>query len=406
MFNILRSTLTTAVLALGAWTITAPGASAQCGPDSLDGGPCCASASVTLPLFPNIPQETAKYICYDSCQPSQVRNLCASLGVPKPVKKGGAIVCGQYDIRMQFRDCSSGTLAWNGSVRAAYSRTWLESTAAGLAPINVFRFVINGDFLPGAALGTTPCDRPACLNTYSRIYFTGYIDYALDCATNTWQVAWMLAHECDSIHHPFGSVRPAPATGLHPTRSFAIVGPGTFFAPNSVAPIQSDGPIIQGSMRTNDWSMGNAICRYREPVNGNFVAQNQFCMCVGTGAPQYISSFVQANSICGSSVGPAATAFLQKRLGGWTNPAVFPGTEFVLFDFGQLMRVDACTGVTTIEWYEGGETIGGFPAFDFAGVALGRQFEDLGSANTSPTNPATRIGAPHISNSMLEFNLP
>jgi hypothetical protein len=33
-------------------------------------------------------------------------------------------------------------------------------------------------------------------------------------------------------------------------------------------------------------------------------------------------------------------------------------------------------------------------------------FENLGSANNSITDPAVKIGAPHVSNCILNFNLP
>ena len=62
--------------------------------------------------------------------------------------------------------------------------------------------------------------------------------------------------------------------------------------------------------------------------------------------------------------------------------------------------------MTSIEWYEGSETIGGYPAFDFAGLTLGRQFEDIGSCNQSPTSMARRIGTPHVSYSVFAVNLP
>jgi hypothetical protein len=77
-----------------------------------------------------------------------------------------------------------------------------------------------------------------------------------------------------------------------------------------------------------------------------------------------------------------------------------------LFDFGYLAYQNGCTGVLSQEWFEGAETLRGFPAVDFSGVALGTQFEDLASASTSAVNQATRIGAPHVSYYMLNFNMP
>jgi hypothetical protein len=45
-------------------------------------------------------------------------------------------------------------------------------------------------------------------------------------------------------------------------------------------------------------------------------------------------------------------------------------------------------------------------AVDINGLLLDPEFEDLGSCNNSITNPAIRIGAPHVSDYILNFNLP
>lgn len=396
-------------LALAAFTATAPSSSAQCAPDNLDGGPCCSQASVNLPVFPQMLGQDALWICFDDCQPSLQRLFCVSIGQPKPVLSGGNVVCGEYTIRFQLRDCATGQLHWSGGVRATYSRNWGESQVPGALNLTVWRFIINGDLLPTNNVPNNPCERPLSLNQYSRLYVSGHIDYALDCATNQWSVAWAVSHECDRIHHAPGSVRPAPAAGFDPGRSYSIVGPGSTFVPSPSTTAVSDGPITQGSFRWNRWSSSPAICTYREPANGNFVAQNLYCECPSTTSPgpQYVDSFVVAQGMCGSSVAPTpASRFTQKRIGTWSNPAVFPGVEDVLFDFGELLWTNGCNGVVKPEWYEGSETIGGYLAVDFAGLVLGRQFEDLGSCNASPANPAKRIGAPHIVHSILNFNMP
>lgn len=392
-------------LAAGAFSADAQ---AQCGlPDNLDGGPCCAPTAVNLPSFPAMSQQ-GLWICFDNCAPALQRPFCVTIGKPKPVAQAGALVCGEYNIRYQLKDCATGLLHWTGGVRATYSRTWFESTSAGTAPMTVWRFIINGDLVPTNNVPNNNCERPASLNNYSRVYFSGHIDYALNCATNTWSVAWSLNHECDAVHHSPISARPAPAAGFDPGKSFSIVGPAAGFvvAPNQT--LISDGPITSGSMRWNNWAATPAICTFREPALGNFVANNQYCLCgPATAGAQNVDSFVSAQSQCGSSVTPSPTGrFTQKRIGMWTLAGTFPGPEHLLFDYGELRLQNGCTGAGTIEWYEGPETIGGFPAFDAAGLVLGRQFEDLGSCNTSATNPARRIGAPHVTYSILNFNLP
>jgi len=401
-------------LALGLFVgaLTSPNATAQCTiPDGLSGGPCCAPAGVNLPVFPMMPGEDARFLCFDSCQLSLDKLYCVTIGQPKPLKIGGVAVCGQYNIRFQLRDCASGALAWSGAVKASYSRNWQETAPGVVAPNTVWRFVINGDFLPGAALAASPCDRPGCLSTYSRVYFSGHIDYTLNCVTNQWDVAWALSHECDPIHHSTASLRPAPAVGFHPTQSFSIVGPGATFAPSSTLPIVSNGPIVQGAMRWNNWGAAPMICTFEEQANGSVVANSVYCQCsnaAGGGAPQSVDTFVAAQAMCGSWVTPAAgSRFTQKQIGRWTAPGSFPGNEFLLFDYGDLQWGNGCTGTVNFEWYEGSETIGGWPATDLTtGAALGRQFEDFGSSNVSATNPGRRLGAPHVSYSMLHFNLP
>jgi hypothetical protein len=160
-------------------------------------------------------------------------------------------------------------------------------------------------------------------------------------------------------------------------------------------------------MRWNNWAASPSICMFEEPCQGNLVAQNQFCFCSTAGANQFISTFVTAQGACGSSVNPSPIGpFLQKRIGGWTAAATYPGPEFLLFDIGYLAHVNACSGAISQQWFEGAETIGGYPAVDFTGIALGRQFEDLESCNRSPTNITTQIGAPHVPYYVLNFNLP
>ena len=97
---------------------------------------------------------------------------------------------------------------------------------------------------------------------------------------------------------------------------------------------------------------------------------------------------------------------MQKRIGGWTAAGSYPGLEYALFDFGWLDYRNGCSATNTPEWFEGGETIGGYPAVDFAGLALAPEFEDLGSCNTSTTSSAVRIGAPHLADYLLYLNLP
>ena len=382
-------------------------ARAQCGPDGLT-GPCCGPTFATLPQIPGL-QRDARFLCFDACNTSLNAGYCVNLGPPVQKFVNGQPLCGVYDIRVRLRFCGTQNFVWLGAVTAFYTRNWIETPAVGQT-LNVWRFAINGDLIPTNLLPPGPCDRPACLNNFTRVYFSGYIDYALDCATNTWQVAFTLNHECDAVHHQTGFSRPAPPGGLHPTRSFSIVCPGAGFVPyTGVAGLpRSDGTITAEAIRWNNWaSPPPQACSFEEPVNGGMLAQNEFCFCVTSGPAQYIATVVDAVSVCASQAVPSPLGmFMQKRVGNWTAPGAFPGVEYTLFDFGWLAYRNGCSGTNTQEWFEGGETVGGYPATGFGGALLDREFEDWGSCNVDTVNLAPRIGAPHFSSYLIYLNLP
>lgn len=402
----LRSLLSWTLLLL-ALTLGAARARAQCGtPDGLDGGPCCSPASLILPTFPAISQDM-RWLCFDTCQTSANNLYCVQVGAPIPLTGGTNVGCGEYSIRFVVRNCGAAATLWNGRTKAHYSRTWTESSVPGAVNLQVWRFLINGDFAPTQAVPVSPCDRPQCMSQYSRIYFTGYIDYAFDCITNTWQATFALEHGCDRLHHAPSSARPAPTTGLHPTRSFTMVSPGAGFVPAPNAAQQANGPMQpQSATRWNHWGPAPGMCMSRENLNGTVTPLNVFCVCASAGS-QYVMSIVQSNGTCGTSVNPSPLGpFQQKRIGGWTNAAAYPGLEFLLIDMGNLVYTDGCSGAASDEWFEGVTTIGGFPAMDAAGLPLGTQFLDYGSSNKSGTNPNPLIGAPHVPHYMLDYFLP
>ncbi len=387
-------------------TAFASSASAQvCAPDGLDQGNCCQPAGVVLPTIPAISM-TAKFLCFNNCSPQINANLCVDIGAPQAVGAGGALVCGIYTIRYQIRVCSTGAVIWTGSMRAHYSRNWQESSIPGAVNLGVWRFLLNGDLVPTVNLPPgNPCIRPVCVSTFGRAYFTGYIDYAFDCNTGTWAAAWGLTHECDAIHHPLGSARPAPAAGLHPTRSFTFVGPGAgFTVTNNIPP--SQGTVVSEAVRWNNWAALPLICTFEERVLGTITVGTPFCFCSTAVAPQYIPTLLTGTGGCGTNFASStASPFLQKRIGNWTNPAVFPGLEFLLFDLGRVTYA-SCIGITTTEWFEGVETLRGYPAFDYNGNPLPFTFEDIGSSNRAPNNMAVWIGAPHLSQFIMNLNAP
>jgi hypothetical protein len=392
-----------ALVLLLALALFSPPARAQCNPDGLDGGPCCQPTAAMLPQFPAISQ-AIRFICFDNCQAVLNTSFCVDIAQPAPVLVGGAVVCGVYRIPFNVKTCGTNTLLWSGKIAAHYSRNWQASSVVGAVNLTVWRFVLNGDLVATPSLPNNPLFRPACHGTFQRVYFSGYIDYAFDCLNGGWQVAWSLDHGCDSIHHAAGTARPG---AFHPTRSFDFVGPGAGFVPAPGGPAISTGTIFQQAVRWNNWSASPSICTFDEPAQGSFQAlQPGFCQCGSSATSQYVMTIVSAMGACGTTVNPSSSGqFIQKKIGRWSNPNVFPGNAALRFDFGWLEYRNACTGSLTQEWFEGVETLRGFATFDFQGLSLGSQFEDLGSANASSSSQAVLIGAPHLSYYMLNFNL-
>jgi len=383
----------------------APPAQAQCGQDGLT-GPCCQPAVPTIPSIPAMTTD-CRSICFNGCNVSQQFLDCVNLGALVPVGAGGLVYCGTYDLRFRVKTCGTANFLWNGVLRAHYTRTWLENPPAPANPLQVWRFTVNGDLLPTALLPTGPCRKPACTSNYTRVYFSGHIDYALDCATGAWSVAFAITHGCDAIHHQPGTARPGV---FHASRSFSIVGPGSTFVPMSVSPLMSDGPVQGEGLRRNNWTAA-LTCEFEQGAGGGFFATTpQHCLCTPGGPPQFIPTMVDVRGQCNSHAisNTAFGPFQQMRIGSWTSATAFPGQEFALFDFGYLNYIDGCPAppFTSLEWFEGGETIGGFPAVDLAGAPMPPEFEDLGSCNASTTNPAIKIGGQHVSNKLMYLNLP
>ena len=388
-------------------------ARAQCLlPDGLDVIPCCTPTSAALPTFPGI-TDTSKYIGWRDCAAQINQNLCVAFQPPRPVFQAGAVVCGLYTIKMQVMTCP-GRVLWTSTLRAHYSRQWVERHPGGQL-IGVWRLLLNGDLVPSSFLlsqppGSNPAVVPTCFGPFHQVFFSGYIDYALDCSTNTWSIAWAINHDCDMIHHGPGSARPAPAAGFHPNRSFTFLGPSVGFVVDPVTPPRANGPVMGESARWNDWASLPAICRTEEALNGTVQALADFCPC--STAPvnaQYTDSLLNAGGSCGTGIvtpPPAAAHLLHKRIGIWTNPVVYPGPEFLVLNFAEILYTNGCTGVTTQERFEGVTSEDGFFALDYAGNALLKKFTDLGSCNKNPGNMARVVGVPYVTQYVIAANTP
>lgn len=391
-------------------------ADAQCvGNDNMDHTQCCDQSQPVLPQFPAVKQNI-QYFSWRNCNVVKRKGLCVDIGVPTPrvFPNGTPAGCGVFDIPFRTRTCGAPFIdVFTGTMIATYARTWGEDTDAIPGPdTQVWRLLINGDLTASAFLlanfGLVP-HIPQCLHSFNnRVYWYGYIDYRLHCQTLQWNVEWVLDHECDRYHHNPDSARPAPAAGFHPDRTFTFVGPSPFTATLAI-PIAA-GPFMQENTRTLLYTGQNPVICFRDdPIRDGFLNPFQeVCLCAN-GGPQYAISEFFGNTLCNTNFGPgpATKVYTQKRIGFFPDAAGNP-FKFVLLAQGDLQFADACLGLVTQEYFEGVETIGGFPAFTVPPVGavpvpLGRTFIDIGSSNN---NACVKIKAiPHAVCKLICVNI-
>ena len=251
----------------------------------------------------------------------------------------------------------------------------------------------------------------------NRIHVWGYIDYARNCNTGVVETAWALNHGCDATEHlPGTSARPG---AFHPNLSYTWIGPGTGFIVDPVTTNLSNGPqMVQEAVRANRWAALPNICEREELVQISSIIPDPAqasCPCAGAagGPGQYVPSLFRVAGVCGTNVNLPPVApipFNQKKIGRWTIGAVYPGFEELLLDEGFVNYQDGCNPLVILQQYvKGVETLGGYPTFQVTPppvITLGRQFEDLATANRGPNNIALIVGAPYVSHFIINLNAP
>jgi len=406
-----RLTSSAFALLLGA-LILGHGAAAQCPiPDQLDGGPCCLQAQPKLPTFPNFTQDALE-VCWRDCNVNGTVNY-RSKWKNITISGSAGLPCGERLMQLDLFD-TSGILQWTGVIRFQYSRTWLELDNAGF-PLQIWRFLVNGDLSTTAGTAAIPCPVPACMAANNnRARFTGYVDYALNCAIapNFFQEAWMLTHVCDGVDHQLGFPR---GGAFHPDRSYTFVGPRAGFVPGPIQPTEGTAASFFEAMRRRNLPVpgttGPTTCDFEERLSFSLVPGAQFCLCGLPATPQFLVANLTINGACGSTVttpgGPLLPGYLSMGLGTWTIPGLFPGVEAVRWNAGQYDYVDACTGVVTREVFYGATTIGGYQAFQLlvGGPAgpLPLTFIDQGNS-LRPPNSGLIMNVPYVSDHILNLN--
>lgn len=407
-----------AVLFLG---IGASDAKAQCGlMDGLDfTGNCCEPGDIQLPDFPELKQNI-RYFTWRRCNLGRNKAICADIGRPFPLTApdGTPAGCGLYSIPFKMRTCGGQMFElFSGVLNGTYSRTWLEDTVPNQQGFEtqVWRILINGDlrvsdFIVNNPVGANP-HIPQCYRDYDQlVYWAGYIDYRLDCTNGRWTAEWVLDHACDRYHHNSDSGRPAPAAGYHPDFSYNFAGPSTFI-PTLDIPF-SQGELVQENMRSlvRGPQGGPLMCLRDEPMEGGFIQPvDEFCVCDGN-LPQYAFTDYGGGSICGSffqTNTAGSKLYVQKRVGIFPSGIAGIPDKSVLIKMGDLIYGEGCTGLTTEEYFEGVEIIGGPPAFTWgpAGgfVPLAPDFDD--DANSISFSGARIKAIPHISDKIICANV-
>jgi len=281
-----------------------------------------------------------------------------------------------------------------------YARTWIETDPSG-TPLQVWRFLVNGDLRSTPAAGTPPCPLPACAPVFgNKVRFTGYIDYAQSCVAvgPGIQIAWMLTHACDPIDHAPGHPR---AGSFHPGRSFTFVGPAAGFVVNPVVATEGTaGSVFEDVRRMRPpppGTVGPIQCEFEERVNFSLTPNSVFCMCA-TGAPlsaQWNTAPLNVNGACGTTITPPGTivpGFLSMGIGRWTIAANYPGLEDLRWNVGSYTDNDPCTGIARNAIAYGVTTLGGYPAQALLSSGVGAALPLVFIDQCTSIRPAT--GAP------------
>lgn len=334
-----------------------PVATAQCVvPDKLDGGNCCTTTQPNYPT-PDPFNQNSLQICWRDCDVESFGNCRAEWGAVSSTLGN----CKRIRQRLKLKD-AAGVTKWKGVLNVQYSRTWLETDAAG-NDLQVWRYLVNGDLRPKAAAGLTPCPVPPCAAANgNRVRFTGYLDYAKDCGTNIKQRAWMLTHGCDVIDHAPGFPR---AGFFHPNRSYTIVGPAAGFAIGPIQPIAAGGTTLEGVRRVNLGGAGVAAsCEFEEQIDCGLQPQQSLCICgFPTASPQWAIADLGLGGFCGTTIfspgGPFLPGYISMGIGAWTDPGRYPGTESLRWSSGGYDYFDPCIGSTRQEVFFGVTTLRG-----------------------------------------------
>jgi hypothetical protein len=344
------------VLAVAAVALT--GTFGQCPPsnDGFSAGACCTPATPNFPIFPTMTLNGVGACIRDCALESQFNTLT--------VLSPQQVLCDHWLIYLTITGPPSVAIVGNQFLVAKYARTWMEFPIPGTPPIQVWRFLVNGDLtysLTTASGIGCPVPLSAAPPFNLPVHFVGNVDYAFNCATGAWQVAYTLTHWCPTESHAPFSQRPIAAAAGWPKRTYHFVGPANFVFGPCPPP---DGVVIAESARTSVGLLNPAIpytcLRETQIVQGGLNNVNQNCVCfdptpIGP-PPRYMHQTLNTFEMCGGLLAPILnfagfgvpfmpTGLRALMLGSWVPVAgggTYPGTKCVSIYLGILDSPGVC----------------------------------------------------------------
>jgi hypothetical protein len=324
--------------------------------DGFSGGPCCTPASPTLPNFPTLTLNGLG-ACIRDCGVESQFNTIATLSPQQ-------VLCDHWLINLTISGPPSVSIGAGNFLVAKYSRTWMEFPIPGTPPLQVWRFLVNGDLnysLTTAAGIGCPVPLSAAPPFNLPVHYVGHLDYAFNCGTGAWQVAYSLTHWCPPESHAPFSQRPIPAAAGWAKRTYHFVGPANFMFGLCPPP---DGTIVAESTRSSVGLSNPAIpytCQRESQVfQGVLTNLNSNCVCndptpVGP-PPRYMHQTLNAFEFCGGAGAPIfnfagfgipfmPTGLRALMLGSWVPVAgggTYPGTKCLSVYLGVLESPGVC----------------------------------------------------------------
>lgn len=290
---------------------------------------CCTETDPRLPRFPETFGRAAHGV-FRTCQ-----IVCGNDVVSTQLSDPFFLNCDHALFRFQMTS-PNGVLVASGTLTGKYSRTWQLVSQEG----QVWRFLLNG-FLefpqPGPVV--TPCSHPT-----GRVLMTGFVDYAVKCDLDLFDVSWSLHTIPDCLNPTVTN----PAGGGFTTHHYVF--PRTFTFGAGIAP---RGPTEEEAVRTTfiDVWPSRVVCRGEAPVVDGVIADRSFgCLCDPAAGIDWVNQHIVGSTRCQNAqfsyaTVPFATPFLpagavSRHIGRWNL-----GTELhrdLTVTYGVLEYQDPC----------------------------------------------------------------